>query len=289
MKKYIAIAFVSVILLFGIFIFQNLKFNDNRLHIIFCDVGQGDAILIRTPSNQDVLVDSGPNNLVVDCLSKHLPFWDKTIELAILTHPHADHMNGFLDVLKNYKVLSFATENLKNNSLGFKVLMESLKAQNIKIRYVYLGDRFRFSDGVTINIVGPSKEFLANTSPDGVIGERNEFANVESLIKYGKFSVLLTGDSQSSELDEILKQVQNDKQVSVLQVPHHGSKTGLTDQILNVLNPNLAVISVGKNNKYGHPNPFTLDLLKNKNIKTLRTDENGDIEIISDGKSWKVN
>lgn len=297
MKKYIAISFASFIVLIGIFLFQNARQDDSKLNIVFCDVGQGDGILIRTPNGSDILVDSGPDNKILACLAKHIPFWDKTIELAILTHPHSDHLIGFLSVLKNYKVLSFATENLQNNTASYKAVLESLKEQNIKIKYVYAGDRFVLKDGASISIVGPTKEFLAKTSPQGFIGERSEFANVESLVKYKNFSALLTGDSQASELADALeffgsfgkaqdKSAQSSSRVSVLQVPHHGSKTGLSEEFLNQTNPKLAVISVGKNNKYGHPAPSTIQLLKDRNIKILRTDQQGDIEIVSEGKGW---
>ena len=218
-----------------------------------------------------------------------MPFWDKTIELAILTHPHADHSNGFLSVLKNYKILSFATLDLKNNTSGFRALLESLKEQHIKIVFVYLGDRFIFKDGVTINIVGPSREFLVKTSPQGLIGEKNEFANIESLVKFKSFSALLTADSQQQELKEALRLVSLAQgKISILQVPHHGSRTGLDEEFIERTSPRLAVISVGKHNRYAHPQPETIEILRRKDIKILRTDEQGEIEIASDGFSWVV-
>ena len=292
MKRTIAVGFISSIILVGIFLYQSASLNNGKLNIVFCNVGQGDAIFIRSPSGKDILVDAGPNNKVLDCLSRHMPFWDKTIEIAILTHPHSDHLNGFLDVLKNYKVLSFVTLDLKNNTSSFKAMLESLKEEKIDIGFVYEGDRFIFKDGLSISIVGPSREFLVKTSPRGLIGERNEFANVVSLIKFKNFSALLTGDSQREELKEALRLSANWRiaqgKISILQAPHHGSKTGLTEELLNQANPKLAVISVGQKNKYGHPATEIIELLKNKGIKILRTDEHGEIEIISDGVNWRV-
>ena len=292
MKRTIAVGFISSIILVGIFLYQSASLNNGKLNIVFCNVGQGDAIFIRSPSGKDILVDAGPNNKVIDCLSRHMPFWDKTIEIAILTHPHSDHLNGFLDVLKNYKVLSFVTLDLKNNTSSFNAMLESLKEEKINIGFVYEGDRFRFKDGLSISIVGPSREFLVKTSPRGLIGERNEFANVVSLIKFKNFSALLTGDSQREELKEALRLSANWRiaqgKISILQVPHHGSKTGLTEELLNQANPKLAVISVGQMNKYGHPATEIIELLKNKGIKILRTDEHGEIEISTDGLTWAV-
>lgn len=289
MKRTIALGFISSIILVGIFLYQSVSINNGKLQIIFCNVGQGDAIFISSPSGKDILVDAGPNNKVLDCISEQMPFWDKTIELAILTHPHQDHLNGFLDILKNYKVLSFVTLDLKNNTSSFKALLESLKEEKINIRYAYEGDRFIFKDTLSINIVGPSREFLAKTSPGGLIGERDEFANVESLIKFKNFSALLTGDSQKEELKEALRFAQGKLlNLSVLQVPHHGSRTGLDEEFINKTNPKLAVISVGQKNKYGHPAPEITKILKNKGIKILRTDQDGQIKITTDGLSWAV-
>lgn len=291
MKKYFLIGTVLFLLLGYILVYQNIIYNDKKLHVVVCDVGQGDAIFIRTPQGADILVDGGPDDSVLNCLGRHVPFWDRTLELVMLTHPHADHFTGLFSVLKNYKVKSFASEDLSNQTIGFSSLMDKIKAQKIPLRFVFAGDKFKLKDGVRFEIVGPTEEFLRETSPGGTIGESSEFASVETLIRYGKFSALLTGDSQASELEDAIQLFDSaleSSTVSVLQVPHHGSKFGLNQEILDILNPKIAVISVGKNNKYGHPTAFILDLLKSKNIKTLRTDEIGDIEIISDGLSWKV-
>lgn len=294
MKRIAGIGFILFVLLSGIFVFQYVRFYDDKLHVVFCNVGQGDAIFVRTPKGMDILIDGGPDDSVLSCLSSHMPFWDRDLELVILTHPHADHLNGLISILAHYKIDLFVTENVKNNTGGFSRLMDELRVQNIPIQHVYTGDRFKFKDGVILNIVGPSREFIKKTSPGGVIGERREFASILSFIEYKGFEVLLTGDSQASELEdalgliqETLRQTQGFSPVSVLQVPHHGSKTGLSSSILDLIKPELAVISVGKNN-YGHPSEAVIKILGDKDIKTLRTDEIGDIEIVSDGESWGV-
>ena len=302
MKKIFLSTSILFILLSSILIYQNITFADKKLHVVFCDVGQGDAIFIRTPNGSDILIDGGPDESVLSCLAKHMPFWDRTIEIMILTHPHADHLTGLISVIKRYNVLSFATEKISNKTLSFNYLVELIKSKNIKTNYVYQSDRFRLGGGVILEIVGPSKEFLDETSPEGLIGESAEFGSVETLVKYRKFSALLTGDSQASELQQAISSKRYAiSNLSVLQVPHHGSRFGLTAEILNILKPKIAAISVGAKNKYGHPTQFILDLLNQFGIKTLRTDlsanamhqalqagQNGDIEIISDGNLWKV-
>lgn len=286
--KIFLIAGALFFLLGWIIVYQNITYSDKKLHIVFCDVGQGDAIFVRTPQGSDILIDGGPDDSVLSCLGKHMPFWDKTLELVILTHPHSDHFMGFFPILKNYKVKSFASEELSNKTTGFISLMEKIKTQKIPIRFLLAEDRFVLRDGVVLEIVGPTREFLKQTSPGGTIGESSEFASVETLIMYGKFSALLTGDSQVAELKEATDETRHaTSDLSVFHVPHHGSRFGLTSGILDILSPKLAVISVGKN-KYGHPTQFTLDLLKSANIKTLRTDQDGEVEVVSDGLNFKI-
>jgi competence protein ComEC len=286
MKKFFLTATVLLFLLGCILVYQNIAYNDKKLHIIICDVGQGDAILIRTPQGSDILIDGGPDDSVLNCLGKHLPFWDKDLELVMLSHPHADHFTGLFSVLRNYEIRSFVSEDLINKTAGFNALIDRIKTQKIPIRFVFAEDRFILKGNIVLKIVGPTQEFVHQTSPGGAIGESNELGSLESFLVYENFSMLFTGDSQVLELQEALEFI--DANISVFQVPHHGSKFGLTSEILDILNPKMAVISVGKNNKYGHPTTFILDLLKSKNIKIFRTDEVGDIEIVSDGKSFFV-
>ena len=280
-RKIIFITVITLVSLVGITLWHWHDYYDGKLHVVFCNVGQGDGIFIRTPKGLDIIIDGGPDDSILSCLSNHMPFWDRDIELMILTHPHADHLNGLLSVVKRYTLLSFATEKLENKTLGFQKLIDLVKERNLKIQYVVAGKKIKTADGVAFSIVGPTQEFLEKTSPGGVIGESSEFGSVETLVSFGSLNVLLTGDSQASELKEALVNGYVSS-VSVLQVPHHGSKTGLDEEVLNALAPKLAVISVGKN-KYGHPTPQTLALLKNNGITVLRTDQHGDVEIISDG------
>lgn len=287
MKKIILLVSFSFFALGILFIYQYFKFNDGKLHVVICDVGQGDAIFIRTPQGSDVLIDGGPDNSVLACLSNHMPFWDRTLELVILTHPHADHFMGLFSVLKAYKVNIFATEDLENKTLGFSEFRKTIKDKNGSTRFVFAGDKFRLKDGVIFEIIGPTREFLSQTSPGGTIGETSEFGSVETLIRYKDFATLLTGDSQAEELGDAVERYIV-KDIDILQIPHHGSRFGLTADILDILNPKIAVISVGAKNRYGHPAPFILDLLNSKNIKTLRTDQDGEVKIVSDGKTWKV-
>lgn len=280
MKKARKILFFgNFLLLFlgGIFLYQQSRFGDGKLHVIFCDVGQGDSILIRSPKGMDILVDGGPDDSVLSCLSNNMPFWDRTIELMILSHPHEDHYGGLISVLKRYSVLSFYTEKAESETQGYKKLKQVLTDNKIISKTVWAGDRFNLKDGVVLKTLWPEYGSFTGSNKDL---DKNGFSLV-SLLTYNKFSVLLTGDAGVVVWDKI-----GDKlvPVDVLKVPHHGSKTGMDREFLNLIRPKLAVISVGKNNRYGHPAKQALDLLKEFSIKILRTDMDGEVELVSDGK-----
>ncbi len=286
MKKYILLSFLAFILLLGIGVYQYFLFHDGRLHVVFCDVGQGDAIFIRAPNNKYILVDGGPDKKVLDCLAKHMGFWERTIDLVVLTHPHQDHFFGLNYVLDRYITLSFATERLNNNTGSYRDLNRKIGEKKIAQRTVFAGDRYRIGEDLFIAIESPSHQLLQRSSPNGVIGESREFASIILKLTYGNFDVIFTGDAQAEALGEVASENQN--KIEVLQVPHHGSKTGLNRGIIEQLAPELAVISVGAKNRYGHPSKAALSLFDEKRIKILRTDRDGDVEILSDGMSFWI-
>jgi competence protein ComEC len=285
MKKYVVIIGCIGLLLAAIAGYQYFHFHDGKLHVIFCDVGQGDAILIVTPNNKYILNDAGPDQKAMDCLARHMPFWEQTIDLMILTHPHADHFFGMFDILQKYQVKAFATEDLTNKTRGYQEFLKLLAQKHVPQRHVSVDDSWQVGN-VHLDVVGPSEAYLNQTSPGGTIGESKEFASVITEVSYGSFRVLLTGDSQASGLDSSLNNINGN--LTILQSPHHGFATGLNASVLQALSPQMAVISVGAHNKYGHPSPQTLDLYKTYEIPFHRTDQEGDVEIISDGKKWQV-
>ena len=286
MKKFLFIVSLSIVFLSTIFVYQYVYFYDNKLHVVFCNAGQGDAIFIKTPSNAYILVDGGPDKSVLSCLSNHMPFWERTLDIVFLTHPHADHFLGLMDVVDRYITLSFDTERLGNKTQSFKGLSKIIAEKKIPQRAIFEGDRYRLGDDIFLEVEAPSLEFLQRSSPNGMIGEGGELASLILKLEYKDFDVLLTGDSQSEALSGVVSQ--NYDSIEVLQVPHHGSKTGLNKEIVNDLVPKLAVISVGAANRYGHPNRGVLQMLTEKGIAVLRTDQKGDIEIVSDGRGFFV-
>lgn len=285
-RKIIAAGVFILVGLAAMLTWQELQFADGKLHVVFCDVGQGDAIFIRTPNRKDILLDGGPGKKVLDCLSHHMPFWDKRLELVILSHPHQDHFAGLIDVIKVYSILSFVTENLSNESDSFAYFQKQLVEKAIQARFVYTADGIKTNDGVGLRVLAPSQRFLKETSPRGLIGGSGEFGSLILLLSYGEFDLLLTSDAQASQLADATSLIASS--IDVLQVPHHGSKTGIEKETVSQLAPKLAVISVGKGNRYRHPHEETMKILRDKDIKIIRTDHTGEIEVVSDGREWWV-
>lgn len=286
MKKYIITTLLLFISLFSLIVYQKIKFEDGKTHIIFCNVGQGDGILIRTPKGFSVVEDAGPDNSILGCLSRHMPFWDRTIDLAILSHPHSDHMIGMIEILNDYKVLSFATEELRNNTSIYNKLEQVLKNDKLKARFIYLGDSFQTPDGVIFKVLGPSRDFLTKANPSGIVGESKESGSLSILISKNNFNAVLTGDTPIEELDQAFSNFSLPK-IDIFEIPHHGSFYNTNEEILRKISPKLAVISVGKN-KYGHPSPQILNIIKSLGIPFLRTDQHGDIDIVSGGEDFVV-
>lgn len=292
MNKRILILIFAFLLLIGIFVNDISRFNDGKLHLVFCNVGQGDAIFIKTPKGNDVLIDGGPDESVLNCLSNHMPFWDRTIEVMVLTHPHADHLTGLISVLKRYEVIHYFTENVKNDTQVYKRLQDTLADKKITAKFTFSGDRIDFSDKTELLTVWPDENWFNNQKlqdskgleNDNISLDINGFSVIQKL-SYGNFNALLTGDAGVLIEDKIAKLV---GEVDVLKVPHHGSRTGMSDYFLSQTNPSLAVISVSAKNRYGHPSKTALDLLQKHSIKTLRTEKNGEVEVVSDGKTFNI-
>lgn len=297
-KKYFLFGVSVGAVLFTAFI---LSLPDGRLHITFCNVGQGDAAYIRTPSNQDMLIDGGPDTRVLSCLGKHMPFYDRKIDVVVLTHPQKDHMQGLISVLQRYQVGYFIIGVEGNNdNTGYKQLVDEIQKRKIHIKNVFRGDQF-FLGGVNISVLWPDREWVAEKIPgvhpamagqtfdssQSVLGmttdiQLNDFSYYLYL-KYGNFDALFTGDGDIHIQPEVMKTDLH--QMDVLKVPHHGSKTGMTGEFLDRIAPEVAVISVGKNS-YGHPTREALELLIQRGVKIKRTDINGDVEVVSDGVTW---
>jgi competence protein ComEC len=296
---YIAMGIATGVFLLLTFIWSQ---PDGRLHIVFCSVGQGDAAYLRLPDGRDMLIDGGPaNGRVLTCLGRHMPFWDRHINIVVMTHPEADHMGGLAEVFNRYSVDYFVRSDVGNLTASYKDLSDVITRLHVPVKYVLQGDHIDIGP-TSLSVLWPSRQQVAKAagnhvsevlakleSPD-VLGtstiKLNDYSVVLA-IRYGTFDAVFPGDADSrveAGYDQL--QVFTDP-VELLKVPHHGSKTGMTAAFIDWLKPKLAVISVGKNT-YGHPSNEAVRMLQNAGSEVLRTDQKGDIEVVSDGRAWIV-
>jgi len=276
---------------------------DGKLHLVFCDVGQGDGAYIRFPDGRDMLVDGGPNNTVLNCLGRHMPFWDRHINIVVLTHPQKDHMQGLIDIFSRYSTDYFVRSDVANTTEGYQKLLDVVKRRSFKQKFVTTGETINIGT-TTLSVLWPSAEQIAifqrhslaasessqeSVLQGSVLGASSPDLNDGSIVfwlRYGTFDAVFTGDADSHVEDKYVGTELADDTIEVLKVPHHGSKTGMTDAFIAWLHPKLAIISVGKNS-YGHPSDKALLQLKGVGSRVVRTDESGDVEVVSDGSSWK--
>lgn len=283
---YLGAGFATGLILIFIFIGS---LPDGKLHIVYCNVGQGDAAYVRFPDGRDMLIDGGPDDSVLTCLGKHMPFWDRTIDLVLLSHPEKDHLAGLVSVLERYRIGYFVRSNVAKDTEVNKALFASITRNKVPERLVTAGGRITIGS-VDLAVIWPSAQQIAMDHGASDVLGATASVNRDCIVlwlRYGNFDALFPGDADVRTEADYLHMPLADRQFEVLKVPHHGSKTGMTPAFLDWLKPTLAIISVGKNS-FGQPAPDTLMLLAEKHIKVLRTDKASDIEIISDGLNWRA-
>ncbi|HLB95508.1 MAG TPA: ComEC/Rec2 family competence protein [Patescibacteria group bacterium] len=255
------------------------------LKVYFFDVGQGDASYIKMPGGEDVLIDGGPDNKVLDELGKVMDFGDREINLVILSHPHADHLTGLLEVLKRYKVDEVWETGVEYSSQTYDSWQKEISAQKIPDKIVKAGDEKNFGEAkiVVLYPLSPLENLPAGRQVKRIDNLNN--ASIINRLDYQKFSVLFLGDAETEVQKKIAPQM---RMATVLKTGHHGSRNGTTEEILAVVRPALAIISAGAKNTYGHPHAEALNLLKSYAVRIFRTDQNGTIEVDSDGEGYSV-
>ncbi len=265
-----------------------LSIPELKLRIIVCSVGQGDAIL-TIYKNTQILTDGGPGNSVIECLGRHMPPWDRKIELVISTHPDADHLTGLVEVAKRYTVANILINPINSGTQTIKALENQVGSKGIEVIKPEDGQNIGLGL-IHLDVVNPSKSQVLGlaTKVDGdVLGfykpedPTNDYS-VTYKLSFGEFRGLFTGDI-GPEVSERLAIENKIGKVDYIKIPHHGSKNGLTENLLKQVMPKVAVISVGKNS-YGHPNFEVINLLKDYKVDTYRTDEVGDVVLVTDGK-----
>jgi len=289
-KHFLKYSFIVLVLLIVLIVFG---FQDNpifqldnnglsaekSLAVDFLDVGQGDAIYIRTPDNVDVLIDGGPDNSILNELGEVMPFWDKEIDLMILTHPHSDHVAGLVEVLRRYKVKKVLYTCVVHTAPDYLAWLKEIKDQKIPLEIVDKKSEIMIGSSVELELLYPQKSFL---------NQRVENLNNSSIVAqlvYDETSFLFTGDAEREVEEELFSIDSIFLDSDVLKVGHHGSESSSSLEFLSAVSPTLAVIQVGEGNSFNHPHGETLYSLKNLLTTVYRTDTQGRISMISDGQN----
>jgi len=256
-----------------------ISWPSQKLNFIACDVGQGDAILLSKGFTQ-ILIDGGPNSKVLDCLSSNLPFWDRTIELIIATHADKDHIAGLGDVIERYSVKQIISNSIIVDSAVFKNFYNQVSDKKIPVYSPQKGENIKIA-GLEFKVLSPQEKLgdisiWQKNSKEKVLGKMNieDGRNDDSIVlhlKYKDFDTILTGDITSKIEKQIIQDYQF-KDIEVLKVAHHGSKHSSCSEFLEAINPQIAIISSGKNS-WGHPTKEVLDRLQDIGSQILRTDK----------------
>lgn len=246
--------------------------------VVFLDVGQGDSILVRTNKGHNILIDGGPDGTARAKLSRYLPFWDNDLDLVVLTHPHADHLIGLNPIVKRYKVHEFWYNGVTYDTDGYQDLLTTLGQKQIPIQIAKAGDQKVFGD-VTFTVLYPLIE--------RPVAEDVNDTSLILLMQQGSFSALFTGDAGVEQEAQMLAR-SSVPDIDVLKVGHHGSQTSTSSEFLNASRPEVAEMMLGTDNTYGHPHEDVVTRLE-ANVKTLlRTDQDGDSYILTDGQLYEV-
>ncbi|MSU44584.1 MBL fold metallo-hydrolase [Candidatus Nomurabacteria bacterium] len=276
-KKYGLFLFTFLLLVSTIYLFY-LDFQSSHKELTFTmfDIGQGDALFVESPTGTQVLVDGGPPRKILSQLARVMSPFDRHIDAIIITNPDQDHIGGFEDVLKVYKIDSVFEPGTFNDSKTYQNLKTEIKNKNIPDILLKKGMRLDLGGGAWIDILFPDREVSLWDSNDGSIVAR---------LSYGKTSIMLTGDS-TTVTEKIILEENSSTQLrsTILKVGHHGSRTSTSTEFVKTVSPTYALISDGKDNKYGHPHQNTLDTLTSFGIKIFRTDLLGTIMMKSDGE-----
>ncbi len=241
--------------------------------------GRETRIFIESPTGTQIVVDGGPDRSVLRQLGKVMPFYDRTIDMLVVTNPDKDHFAGFLDVLRAFRVSAVMEPGTVGASAEYPAFEELVEAERAKKLLAHRGEIVQLGGDVTLEILFPDRDV------SGV--DTNEGSIVAKLI-FGNTSFLLTGDT-TEPVEDYLAQLDGKRlDVDVLKVGHHGSKTSTSDALLGLASPAYAVISAGKDNRYGHPHKEVLERLRRFEVPVLGTYESGTIIFTSDGETIRV-
>jgi len=254
---------------------------DGLLHVVFLDVGQGDAILIVTPAGRQILIDGGPEPSRLSwCLGKSLPMWDRSLDMVVLTHADIDHMAGLIPLFERYRVETILTSQTVLETDQSAHWREAVAQSDAKTAVAERGTRIMVDDNIELTVLHPSADQRSSQGHDNDL-------SVVLRLDYHQARFLFTGDLEMKGEHDLLDSGQS-LAAQVLKVSHHGAGGATSERFLVAVKPKLAIIQVGAENHFGHPTEATLDRLRDIGSQILRTDLNGTIEVITDGSELRV-
>lgn len=257
---------------------------EGRLAIYALDVGQGDSFLIITPERKSVLIDAGTSQSGDEIVSALAQRGVQGLDLAIATHPHADHIGAMKRVLDRFSVKNFLDSGQSHTSATYERMLKALKDEDIRFIIARRGQTFDLDSDIKLEVLSPSEPLIDDVRSGGSVLNAN---SVIVRLSYGDFAMIFAGDAESETESQLIRQGTN-LRAQILKIGHHGSRYATSSHFLEAIAPQVAIISCGAENKYGHPSQQVLDRLREKNVQIYRTDIQGVITITSDGKDFYI-
>ncbi len=276
--KHYKIIFLLIFVSINFFIFYIIYSNHSgKLKVVFLNIGQGDSILIESPVGNQILIDGGLSGKVLEALGKEIPFYDRSIDAVFATHPDADHIGGLPLVLEKYKVENYFDNGMQGDTALFKKLDNVVAQKKIDYYQAVRGELVDLGGGAYLRILSPENASGKDTNTNSIVAK----------LYFGGNSVVLTGDAPMEIENVIAKKYGAELKSDILKVAHHGSKNSLSGAFISAVSPEFSVISVNKDNQYGHPHIEVMNFLKEIETKILQTYEEGNIIFESDGRIFK--
>lgn len=254
-----------------------VNYDNENLTIHFLDVDQGDAIFITTPQNTKILIDGGPNNKILNELGQVMPFWDHNIDIMILTHPHADHVVGLVEVLRRYNVKTIYHTGVLHTAPDYLAWLKEVENQQIKTILVTKPINLLLDNNILLDFLYPLQDFSFKKA------EELNNTSIVNLLTYGNTKFLFMGDAETPVEEELLNQ-NFELQSNVIKIGHHGSKSSTSEEFIKIVQPQYAIISAGQDNSFNHPHLITVRRLEKYNIKIFNTINSATITLKSDSE-----